>query len=475
MGDAESKLKAIAIAPKFPALLSIFGSSFIVLHVTYARQGKRSTHHRILLGMSICDVFVSLVFFLGTWPIPRGSPNAFAAIGNQATCNFQGFFSQFSLAVAMYNASLSFYYVCKIRLGWSEEFITKKVEPYLHALSLTIGLATSTAAWVLKLYNNDSWECWISPNPQDCNESWKNGGVTNCFRGDNASLYRWTFYYALLWVAIVVVSVDMLLVYRFVLNQEVTSRRYDVESDVRRFKRSKRVAVQGYWYCGAFYMTWIFPTITRLTQAIIGDATPFALVLTTAMFVPIQGFFNFLVYAHPRWKSICQAIAKRAERNSLFKAFIRSSSQTESSRHLKISSNGDQRCSQECNFPPDTSGYGKSEQGLFLGKSLFLGCARTSSLKSMNERSSPMTKERSRSDLYSQEVLEPCNEESDKEEASESQHHADDANQAVAGDYLKAGYPMEETEETEVIRDKMKKLSILNQWSEHDSIERVAT
>jgi len=416
MGDAESKLKAIAIAPKFPALLSIFGSSFIVLHVTYARKGKRSTHHRILLGMAICDVFVSIVFFLGTWPIPRGSPNAFAAIGNQATCNFQGFFSQFSLAVAMYNASLSFYYVCKIRLGWSEEFITKKVEPCLHILPLTIGIATSVAAWALKLYNNDSWECWISPNPQQCNESWKNGGVTNCVRGDNASLYRWTFYYSLLWVAIVMVSVDVFIVYRFVLNQEVASRRYDVDSDVRRFKRSKRVAVQGYWYCGAFYMTWIFPTITRLTQAIIGDAAPFALVLTTAMFVPIQGFFNFLVYAHPRWKSIRQAIARTAERSSLLKAFTRSSSQTGSSRHMKISSTGDQHCAQEGNFPPDTSDYGKSEQGLFLGKSLFMGGARSSSLKSTNERSSPMTKERSSSNQYLQEVLEPCHEESDEKE-----------------------------------------------------------
>ena len=53
---------------------------------------------------------------------------------------------------------------------------------------------------------------------------------------------------------------------------------------------------------GAFYATWIFPTITRLVQVIIGSDTPFWLICLTACFVPIQGALNCVVYIRPRYK-----------------------------------------------------------------------------------------------------------------------------------------------------------------------------
>jgi hypothetical protein len=65
-------------------------------------------------------------------------------------------------------------------------------------------------------------------------------------------------------------------------------------------RHSTQVARQGFWFCGAFYMTWLFPTITRLVQ-VVSQTTPFPLIFISAIFVPtIQGFFNFLVYIHPR-------------------------------------------------------------------------------------------------------------------------------------------------------------------------------
>jgi len=94
----------------------------------------------------------------------------------------------------------------------------------------------------------------------------------------------------------------MYLVYRAVLSTEMATERYDA-TNARRRKHSKQVAVQGYWYCGAFYLTWLFPTVTRLVQLIAGK-TPYPLILITAMFVPIQGFFNFLVYMHPKYKKV---------------------------------------------------------------------------------------------------------------------------------------------------------------------------
>lgn len=299
MSEFNAKQKAIAIAPKFTSLASVLGSTFIIYDIVHDRKRRSCTIHRLLLGMSVSDFLSSSWFFMTSWPIPAGTPGVYGAIGNQATCTAQGFFSQFSLSTAVYNASLSVFYVLQIRLGWQKDRIARSAEPILHAFSLGVGLGTSFAGIGLKLYNNDMWECWIAPYPLDCKESWRYGSEGNCVRGDNASLYRWVLYYAILWAAIVVVTVCMLLVYRFVLNQEKVADRYGSHCHERKF--SKKVAVQGYWYCGAFYSTWILPTITRLVQVISGN-TPFWLICLTAMFVPIQGLFNFFVYMRPRYK-----------------------------------------------------------------------------------------------------------------------------------------------------------------------------
>jgi len=243
---------------------------------------------------------------------------------------------------------------------------------------LTLALGTSIAGLALGLYNSEEWECWIAAYPEDCHESWSHDGVTTCLRGDNASLYRWGFYYAFLWLAILFVSINMFRVYRCVFEQEKKMNKYNFEyqreleklekqrlqaelqelydqqddedddndsvdsaashasarsvisvaSSIagsafrsasfvarisyqsiksipkmqrkrdalkRHFKHSRQVATQGYWFLGAFLATWIFPTVARIVH-LVTKQTFYPLILLTALFVPIQGFFNFLVY-----------------------------------------------------------------------------------------------------------------------------------------------------------------------------------
>ena len=241
-----ARQKAIAIAPKFTSLASVFGSTFIIQAIVRDKRKMETPFHRFLLGMCLTDAMSSTWFFLGTWPVPAGTVGVWGAVGNGGSCIAQGFFSQLSLTTAMYNASLSVFYLLQIGFGWKNAKIRRKVEPFLHGTSVTIGLGTAIAALPLRLYNNDYWECWISPFPTDCQESWKNGGETDCIRGDNASLYRWVFYYGPLWAAIVAVTVCMSMVYRAVLRKEKRMDQYDAQHE---HKFSKKVAVQGFWYC----------------------------------------------------------------------------------------------------------------------------------------------------------------------------------------------------------------------------------
>jgi hypothetical protein len=298
----------IAIAPRFTAALSIFGSSVVcILGYRNLRHDSRSnpgrsgqggrnklTYHRLLIGLSVCDLSASTAWFFTTWPIPRGTPNVFAAVGNQHTCTAQAFFAQFSLSAVMYNGALALYYYLMIVKEWTASDI-QRVEPWLHLNAFIWGFGTAVASLFLTLFNEVGWDCWISPHPLGCKESWKNNGVTTCTRGDNGSLYQWAFYYAPLWGVIIAVIFFMSSVYWKIKLQERRMRRYSITADDNRSKRMKRSENQARLYVGAFFAAWTFPTIFQLVL-VTRDVVYFPLLLLTAIFVPIQGFLNMLVY-----------------------------------------------------------------------------------------------------------------------------------------------------------------------------------
>lgn len=58
---------------------------------------------------------------------------------------------------------------------------------------------------------------------------------------------------------------------------------------------------QSMYYLGAFYLTWIFLTITRAMQAVMNRQVPFWIALLAATFAPAGGFFNAIVYFRPKW------------------------------------------------------------------------------------------------------------------------------------------------------------------------------
>lgn len=70
--------------------------------------------------------------------------------------------------------------------------------------------------------------------------------------------------------------------------------------EVARMERSRKVAIQSALFVGALYLTWSFTTVTRIYQVTTGNNSTTLLVLM-AIFFPLQGFFNFLVYCRPRY------------------------------------------------------------------------------------------------------------------------------------------------------------------------------
>lgn len=318
---------AVAILPKFTAALSIFGSSVVCIlgyrnlrrsNLSHAgrvdaSRNKKSTYHRLLIGLSVCDLMASVAWFFTTWPIPRGTPNVFGASGNPYTCSAQAFFAQFSVSAVMYNCALAFYYYLMIVREWTASDILK-VEPWLHLHAFIWGIGTAVASLFLTLFNEVGWDCWISAYPLGCKESWKNNGTTTCIRGDNGSLYQWAFYYAPLWAVIVAVTFFMSSVYWKIKMQERRMSRYSggLALDINNSKRMKRSENQARLYVGAFFAAWTFPTIFQLVLVISG-AIYYPLLLLTAVFVPIQGFLNMLVYMRGTYHKY-----RKANQNAFF-------------------------------------------------------------------------------------------------------------------------------------------------------------
>ena len=244
-------------------------------------------------------MLTSIGFFCTTWPVPKGTPGIYGAVGNQGTCSAQGFISQFSLSTVMYNASLSLYYVFVIVKKMKDDRI-RRVEPFFHATAIGLGLTTAISGVALKLFNPVGWNCWLSSAPMGCTQSYASpDGTTNCIRGDNSSLYRWGFYYAPLWFAIACETYLMYQVYTYVKVQEQKIERYTRDSSVARMVRTKRTSRQALAYVGASYATWFFPTVFQIIVVVHKPLYP--LLLITAMFIPIQGMLNLVVFIRPTY------------------------------------------------------------------------------------------------------------------------------------------------------------------------------
>ena len=318
MASIANPVLTFAIVPRVAAFCSIVGSSLIVAEVSLSERKRNRCYHRIMFGMSICDIIASICYFLGRWPLPSDAAFLAGGVGTQETCTAQGFFGQSVLATVSYNAVLSIYYLLVVTFGWREDRL-KKYEPLFHSVPLGVWLGTGISGIVLEIFNPAFFNCWIAPYPINCAAYGEIGDDRPpCTRGYLAPIFQWAFFYAPIWAIIFAVSVIMFIVYWSVLKVERKNDRYSIQFTARQDssiefcktdgsirsaslisrKYSRKVASQGLWYLLPFYITWIFAVATELTEIFTGKYYD-PLVVLVSFFVPFQGFLNFIVYKRP--------------------------------------------------------------------------------------------------------------------------------------------------------------------------------
>lgn len=267
------------------------GSGLIIYMISRGR--KRSTYHRLMLGMSFADFLLSFWGFIGMWAVPEGTSLSNGAKGTQGTCTAQGFFLQLGIAAPLYNLLLCLYYLAVISYNWTEKRVVK-LEMILHCFVWVTSLGMAIAGILLDLYNSTGFICFVSGFPITC----ETNSSIECIRGKNARIYRVAFLVLPIWSLSIVSIAAMLKVYWTVYKQEKAVAKYQ-GSHAR--KLSREVAWQAFWYFVAFFVVWIPIATESLVRSIRGLSSSYQVTLLVNIFLPLQGAFNFLLYIRPRY------------------------------------------------------------------------------------------------------------------------------------------------------------------------------
>jgi hypothetical protein len=294
---------ALSLLPIAPSLLSIAGSSIIISLVV--KSPKKSPYRRILLAMSCCDIVASITYSLQGFLLPRETSQRALAIGNDASCSAVGFFNQFSFSAFFYSGALSLYFLLTVRYGIKEDTFAKRIEPWLHGVSLGYPLITAMIGALVGVYHENELGqgCWVTNYPEGCGDAAE--GAEDC----KSPLIAWIFGglpIALILLCIAISNCFIYLHVRRTINRGRLRSSFAVNGvQNSQTKRIRAVATQAFLYVAAFLMTYLWGVVLKIMESGSYDAQDeanlFPILVLQAIMLPLTGFLNLCIYVRPRY------------------------------------------------------------------------------------------------------------------------------------------------------------------------------
>ncbi|CAB9524778.1 unknown protein [Seminavis robusta] len=151
-----------------PCLLNIWRSGNIIYMILSCK--KRTAYRRILMGLSVGDLIVTVLIPLQSTLSPSETSQRAWAIGTDETCSAVGFFQQLSFMNAIYCAMLSLYFLLTVRQGVREMIMARRYEPWIHLLAIGYPLVTAVIGAILGVYHEVTlgYGCWVANYPPGC-------------------------------------------------------------------------------------------------------------------------------------------------------------------------------------------------------------------------------------------------------------------------------------------------------------------
>ena len=232
--------KNITIIASTFAIVSVLSSSTLIRMIMKSKQRLSSTYHRILIGMSIGDIFYSIP--LATFHAMSPSDVSYMvwnARGNQASCNAYGFFVSAGMYLSLcYSCSLNLYYLFKVKYNKPDSYIRTKIEPFLLGVPILIAIVFSITGLAMMNYNDSGLGfCSDSPiyEPLHCigyeKGEVREGFTIPCGRGRNENFYYLSMI-IFMFVTPIIIGALLGMLYRHVSKQEMSMARYGAGSIV---------------------------------------------------------------------------------------------------------------------------------------------------------------------------------------------------------------------------------------------------
>jgi hypothetical protein len=115
----------------------------------------------------------------------------------------------------------------------------------------------------------------------------------------------------------VVIIVDMILIFLKVRAVEKRVLRYSIGGSNDTFKRTRQTGIQALLYIGSYFITFISVIIWGLPMPI---SNPTALLCLIKITLPMQGFWNALIYMYPYYQTYSKQKQKRRSQKEIQQA-----------------------------------------------------------------------------------------------------------------------------------------------------------
>mmetsp|Transcript_13645 Transcript_13645/g.15890 ORF Transcript_13645/g.15890 Transcript_13645/m.15890 type:complete len:511 (-) Transcript_13645:154-1686(-) len=318
MSDSLAQKPYAATIPRVTGIISAISSSLIIYLICRSENKLSTIYHRIIFAMSCADVIGSIAMALTTLPMPNeiiceeGEDYLHwdTRLGNIQTCEVQGFCVTFGVfTMYAYNGMLCVYYACAIAFQMKENNIRKCVEPFLHIAALAFGLGNSITALVLDNLNASNIDAWCTITTiRECQVR----GVRDMSKAIEVQIF---FLFSLILTSFGLIiwktfKIDRALasVSRTQIDHNIdnndgdkdidrtdcqTSTISQLEDVVSKHQTTKIVVKQALAYIMTLLLCLIFPLIRVLAKDVAVDN--FAAYMQL-YFMPLQGFFNFLIF-----------------------------------------------------------------------------------------------------------------------------------------------------------------------------------
>jgi len=323
----------LAFLPIFPGVLSIISSSLLIrlcvkscssnghgcCHEHCCNSLPSSPFRRILLVMSGFDFLNTIHVCLTPFIMPSESSDNFWVVGNDATCTLNAVIEQWTYPSVFYYIALSFYYLLRIRYSMKDSFFGKRIEPWIHVFMILYPLMATIVGLSLGVFGYQPAIniCWMVPNDR-CDE--------RCIH-----IIMWLF--GIFFVSsFFILIVNNLLIYCHVRTTRKKSQRHSAVSPNGNASRIDAVAVQAFLYVLVFLLTYTWSLILRSMVVFGSTANPYPIHILRALFLPLAGAGNLLVYVRPRYLEVRITEPDRSRLNAFVLVAWHDSDRSRSSR-----------------------------------------------------------------------------------------------------------------------------------------------